>query len=197
MMDPIDILGVFNFALIAVFGMPLILSFSGGFKTRRDWIVFLSLCPVLLALQTYSLLVGGWAAARRLYPLTVHLPVLLGLVFGMKRPAGISLVSICTGVLCCHLPREAGVVIGVVTGSALAEEITYVGLAALLLPILLRYFVPSAREAMTESPKSLLLFGILPILSYIYDFIIVVRSNLLSFEMLPFNPGYSDVQQVA
>ena len=196
-MDPISILDVFNFALIAVFGMPLILSFAGGFKARRDWIVLLSLCPVLLALQTYSLLVGGWAAARRLYPLTVHLPILLGLVFGMKRPVGISLVSICTGVLCCHLPRETSVVTGVVTGSVLAEEIVYVGITVLIFPLLLRYFVPSVRDTMAESPKTLLLFGILPVLSYIYDFAIVARTQTLSFEILPFDPGYSDVQIVS
>ena len=108
MMDPIDILDVFNYALTVIFGMPLVVFLAGGFKSRRDWIVFLLLCPALLALQTYSLLAWGQHTTRRIYPLIMHLPILLGIVFGMKRPAGISLVSVCTGVLCCHFPRHAG-----------------------------------------------------------------------------------------
>ena len=195
-MDPISFLDIFNYALTVIFGMPLIISLAGGFKARRDWIVFLLMCPILLAFQTYSLLVWGWYITRRFYPLIMHLPILLGIVFGMKRPAGISLVSVCTGVLCCHFPRHAAIIVAAVTRSALAEEIAYVVLTALLFPALLRYFVPSARDAMTESPKSLLLFGIVPILNYIYDFAVVARSRLLSYEILPFNPSYSDTQLV-
>ena len=195
-MDPIGILDVFNYALTVIFGMPLIISLAGGFKARRDWIVFLSMCLILLAFQTYSLLAWGWYITRRFYPLIMHLPILLGLIFGMKRPAGISLVSICTGILCCHFPRRAGIIVAAVTRSALAEEIAYVVITALLFPVLLRYFVPSARDTMMESPKSLLLFGSLPITYYIYDFATVSRSHLLSFEILPFNLDYSDIQIV-
>ena len=65
-MDPISFLDVFNYALTVMFGMPLIISLAGGFKARRDWIVFLLLCPVLLAFQTYLLLTWGWYITRRL-----------------------------------------------------------------------------------------------------------------------------------
>ena len=197
MIDSIGVWDVFSYALTVIFGMPLIVFFAGGFKTRRDWVVFLSLCPTLLALQTYSLLAWGWAVSRQIYPLIMHLPILLGLVFGMKRPAGISLVSMCTGVLCCHLPRQTAIILGAATGSKLAEDIAYIVFSVLLFPLLLRYFVPFARDIMTESPRSLFFFGTLPILSYIYDFGIVVRSELLSFEILPFNTGYSASQAVA
>ena len=195
-MDPISILDVFNYALTVIFGMPLIISMAGGLKARRDWIVVLSMSSVLLAFQTYSLLTWGWYITRRLYPLIMHLPILLGLVFGMKKPVGISLVSVCIGVLCCRFPRHAGIIVAAVTKSALAEEIAYVGITALIFPILLRYFVPSARDTMMESPKALLLFGSLPATYYIYNFAIVARTHTLSFEILPFDPGYSDAQLV-
>ena len=195
-MDPIGVLDVFNYALTVIFGLPLIISLAGGFKARRDWIVFLLMCPILLAFQTYTLLAWGWYITRRFYPLIMHLPILLGLVFGMKRPVGISMVSIFTGVLCCRFPRHAGIIVAAVTRSALAEEIAYVVLTAIIFPLLLRYFVPSSRDTMMESPQTLLLFGSLPIIYYIYDFAIVTRSQVLSFEILPFSPGYSDVQIV-
>ena len=193
-MEPIGILDVFNYALTVVFGMPLMVLLAGGFKARRDWIVFFLMCSVLLTFQTYSLLTWGWYTTRQLYPLIMHLPILLGLVFGMKKPVGISLVSVCAGVLCCRFPRHAGIVVAAVTRSALAEEIAYIVITVLLFPLLLRYFVPSARDTMAESPKTLLFFGSLPVIYYIYDFAIISRSQFLSFEILPFDPDYSDVQ---
>ena len=193
-MDPIGILDVFNYFLTVVFGMPLIISLAGGFKTRRDWIVFFTLCPLLLAIQTYSLLAWGSYITRQLYPLIMHLPILLGLVFGMKKPVGISLASVCIGVLCCRFPRHAGIIVAAVTKSVLAEEIAYVIATALLFPVFLRCFVPSARDTMAESPRALLLFGSLPAIYYIYDFTIITRSYLFSFEILPFNPDYSKTQ---
>ena len=179
-----------------MFGMPLIISLAGGFKARRDWIVFLLLCPVLLAFQTYLLLTCGWYITRQLYPLFMHLPILLGLVFGMKKPVGISLVSVCIGVLCCRFPRHAGIVVAAATKSAPAEEIAYIAVTVLLFPLLLRYFVPSARDTMAGPKKILLFYGSLPVTYYIYDFAVIARSEFLSFEILPFNPDYSDVQIV-
>ena len=195
-MDPIGIVDVFNYALTVIFGLPLIVSLAGGLKARRDWIIFFALCLILLAFQTYSLLAWGWYVTRRFYPLIVHLPILLTLVLGMKRPAGISLVSVCAGILCCRFPRHAGIIAAAVTRSALVEETAYVVITILLFPILLRYFVPSARESMAESPRSLLLFASLPVTYYIYDFAVVTRSRHFSFEILPFDPGYSSVQIV-
>ena len=194
MIDQISILDVFNYALTVLFGYPLIIALAGGFKTRRDWIVFLTLCPALLALQTCSLLAWGWDATRRIYPLIVHLPIVLGLVFGMKRPAGISLVSLFVGVLCCHFPRHAGIVASVATGSALAAEVTYVAVTVLLFPLLLRYFVPSAQDAMNESAKSRFFFGILPLVDYICEFTFVPLLPLPFSRILPVDYNYSSVQ---
>ena len=194
MTDQIGILDVFNYALTVIFGLPLIIALAGGFRSRRDWIVFLSLCPALLAIQTCTLLTWGWDVTRRLYPLIVHLPVLLGLVFGMKKPAGISLMSLFAGVLCCHFPRHAGIVASVITGSPLAAEITYAAVTALLFPLLLRYFVPSAQDAMNESAKSRFFFGILPLVDYICEFTFVPLLPLPFSRILPVDYHYSSIQ---
>ena len=197
MTDQIGILDVFNYALTVIFGLPLIIVLSGGFRSQRDWIVFLSLCPALLTLQTCALLAWGWNVTRRLYPLIVHLPVVLGLVFGMKRPAGISLISLFVGVLCCHFPRHAGIVASVVTGSPLAAEITYVAATILIFPLLLRYFVPSAQDAVNESAKSRFFFGLLPLVDYICEFTFVPLLPLPFSEILPIDYNYSSIQILA
>ena len=193
----IDILSGINFGLILLFGVALSVCIAGGGSTRRDRTALFVLCPIFLALQTLSWLIWGMDTAKQFYPLYIHLPLLLGLVFGLKKPVGLSLVSICAAYLCCQLPRCGSIVTAAVTSSPLAGQIVY---AVIIVPIFLflwRYFVPSARDTMTESPKSLFIFGSLPIFYYIYDYTIAIHSNLLHAELLSSDYVYSGSQVAA
>ena len=194
MMGLTDILSGINFALVLFFGVALSASFAGGCKTRRDWAVLFALCPVFLALQAVFWLMLGLDGAKRLYPLYIHLPLLLGMIFGLKKPAGISLVSICAAYLCCQLPRCGGIMIAAVTGSALAGEIVYTLIIAPIFFFIRRYFAPSVQGAMEESPRSLLLFGTLPVLYYVCGYTVTLGSDLLSSEPLSFDQTYSGLQ---
>ena len=178
-MNLVDILGGINYGLVFFFGTSLSVSIAGGCNTRRDWAVLFALCPVFLALQTLSWLVLGLDTTKQLYPLLIHLPLLLVLVFGLKKPLNIALVSICAAYLCCQLPRCSDITVTAVTGSALAGQVVY---TILILPIflfLLRYFVPSARDTMIQSPRSLFLFGGLPVIYYFFDYSTAIYSDLL------------------
>ena len=190
----LDIFGMINFGLVFLFGAILSLLITGGCKTWRSWTVFFALCSIFLALLTYSWLRFGLDFTNRIYPLLIHFPLLLVLTLGLKKPVGISLASICTAYFCCQLPRCGGIIISAITKSALIGEIVYTLIIAPIFFFLLRYFAPSARDTMAESRQSLLLFGSVPILYYIYDYAIIVRSNLVSLELLPADPNYSGVQ---
>lgn len=142
----VDILGGINYGLVFFFGTSLSVSIAGGCKSRRDWIVLFAVCPVFLALQTLSWLSFGLAFTKQLYPLLIHLPLLLVLVFGLKRPFSISLVSICTAYLCCQLPRCCDITVTALTGSELAGQAAYTLMIAPICFFLLRYFVPDRKS---------------------------------------------------
>lgn len=178
-MKLVDILGGVNYGLVFFFGSSLSVSIAGSCKTRREWTLLFSLCPVFLALQTISWLVLGLDITKQLYPFLIHLPLLLVLIFGLKKPVGIAMVSICAAYLCCQLPRCCDITVTAVTGSALAGQIVYMVLIAPIFLFLLRYFVPSARDTMTQSPRSLFLFGGLPVIYYIFDYSTAIYSDLL------------------
>lgn len=178
-MNLVDILGGINYGLVFFFGTSLSVSIAGGCKTRRDWAVLFALCPIFLALQTLSWLILGLDVTKQLYPLLIHLPLLLVLVFGLKRPVSISLVSICAAYLCCQLPRCGGITVTAVTGSPLAGQVVYIVIIAPIFLFLLRYFVPSARDTMAQSPRSLFLFGGLPMIYYVFDYSTAIYSDLL------------------
>ncbi len=190
-MSFVDVLGGINCGLVFFFGAALSVAIAGGCKTRREWAVLVSLCPIFLALQTAAWLVVGLDATKQLYPLLIHLPLLLVLVLVLKKPLDVSLVSICAAYLCCQLPRCGAVVVAAATGSPLAGQIVYTVIIAPIFLFLLRYFVPSAQDTVTESPRARLIFGSLPILYYIYDYTIALNVNLLYAEILAPAPSYS------
>lgn len=173
------ILGGVNYGLVFFFGAALSVAMAGGCKSRREWAILFALCPIFLALQTLSWLILGLDVTKRLYPLLIHLPLFFVLAFGLKRPAKISLVSICAAYLCCQLPRCCDITVTAATGSPLAGQIAYTVMIAPIFLFLLRYFVPSARDTMTESPRALFLFGGLPIIYYIFDYTTAIYSDLL------------------
>lgn len=174
-----EILGGVNYGLVFFFGASLSVSIAGGCKAKGEWAILFALCPVFLALQTISWLVLGLDITKQLYPLLIHLPLLMTLMLGLKRPFSISLVSICTAYLCCQLPRCCDITVTAVSGSALAGQIVYTIMIAPIFIFLLRYFVPSARDTMAESPKALFLFGGLPVIYYIFDYATTIYSDLL------------------
>ncbi len=196
-MTPVDILGGVNCGLVFFFGASLSVFFAGGCKAKRDWAVLFTLCPVFLALQTVSWLAWGLGLTKQLYPLCIHLALLSVLTLGLKKPWGISVVSICAAYLCCQLPRCGAVIVAAVTGSGLVGQLVYTVIITPIFLFLLRYFVPPARDTMAESPRSLLLFGCLPVMYYFYDYTVALRSNLLYSELLVSDLSYSGSQMVA
>lgn len=178
-MNALTVLGVFNYGLVLLYGLFLSIAIAGGCKNRRQQIFTLLLCPAFLLIQTPCWLLLGVAAAKRLYPLMVHLPLALAMIFGLKKPVGITLISICTAYLCCQLPRFGSIAVTALTGHPLAGEITYTLLIVPIYFLLWRFFAPAAYNAMTDSRQSLLLFGSLPVFYYVFDYSTVIYTDLL------------------
>lgn len=172
-------LGAFNYGLVLIYGLFLSAHIAGGWTNRQQHRLLVVLCPLFLLIQTPCWLILGESATKQLYPLIVHLPLVLILIFALKKPMGIAVVSVCTAYLCCQLPRWAELAVTAVTRSPLVGEISYTLLIYPIFLLLRRYFVRPAHSAMTVSPQSLLLFGSLPMVYYFFDYATVVYSDAL------------------
>ena len=94
-------LGAFNYALVLLYGLFLSAAIAGGWENRRQKRLIIALCPLFLLIQTPCWLILGEGTTKQLYPLIVHLPLVLILILALKKPVGIALVSVCTAYLCC------------------------------------------------------------------------------------------------
>lgn len=178
-MNVLTVLGVFNYGLVLLYGLFLSVAIAGGCKNRRQQVFVLLLCPAFLLIQILCWRLLGIAAVRQLYPLIVHLPLALAMAFGLKKPVGITLSSICTAYLCCQLPRFGSIAVTALTGLPLVGEITYTLLIVPIYFLLWRFFAPAACNAITDSRQSLLLFGSLPVFYYVFDYVTVIYTDLL------------------
>lgn len=178
-MTLLTVLGVFNYGLVLIYGLFLSVFIAGGWENDKQRGLVIALCPAFLLIQTPCWLLLGENTVKGLYPLIVHLPLILILIFALKKPVGVCVVSVLTAYLCCQLPRWGNIAVAAVTRSALAGEIAYSLLIGPLFFLLLRYFVKPAHVAMTYSRQSLLLFGSLPAVYYLFDYATTIYSDSL------------------
>ena len=114
------ILSSVNYGCVLIFGILLSAGISGGCETKRQkWVIALA-CPVFLALQISLRAAFGLDLVEKIYPVLVHLPLILLLIFALGRSPGIALVSVYTAYLCCELPNWVRMVITEATHSQLA-----------------------------------------------------------------------------
>ena len=174
-----SVLDVLSYGLVLVYGLVLAAAIAGSFETARQRRIVLWLCPVFLLVQLLGWLLLGKDSVTRIYPLIVHLPLVLILVFALKRPWGVSIVSTCMAYLCCQPPHWGRVAAEMLTHSAFAAIIIYILLLGAFFHLLQRYFVAAAYSTMTYSRSALLLFGSLPCTYYIFDYATTVYSDAL------------------
>lgn len=171
-------LDLLNYGLVLIYGLLLSTWISGGCTTQREkWLVRLA-CPVFLLLQAICSAIWGVGTVQRLYPLMIHLPLLLILTLELKKPFWSALISVCTAYLCCQLPRWISLLFAL-AGSELVSKLGYTLSIIPICLLLRRKFVPAAREAMNYSKQNLFLFGSLPLLYYAFDYAAVIYSDAL------------------
>lgn len=76
-------LSLFNYGLVLIYGLFLSEEIAGGWTTTAQRnLIFIS-CPVLLLNQILCYVVLGIDTTKQLYPLIVHLPLIVILILAL------------------------------------------------------------------------------------------------------------------
>lgn len=166
-------LSLCNLASVGIFGIVLSAAFCELEWTRQRKLLLAGCTVLMLALQGIVSLRWSTSFARYLYPVITHLPLVILLV-AMTRKVLWSLIAVLTAYLCCQLRRWAALLV-----------------IALLLA-LVHWIAPSVRALSHSSLKLQLQFGVIPLLSYVFDYFTRIYTDLLSsgnqaaVEFMPF-----------
>ncbi len=171
--------GLIRFGFSLLFGVALSVSFAGIEHTRKSNLVVGYFSVILLFLQSSCWWLFGIDLTSKLYPLIIHLPMILFLIIYLKRPWLISTVSVLSAYLCCQVPRWIGSIGGAVFSSRLSEHICYIAAVFLAYYLFKIYVADTLRQLMEKSTKSCVLLGAVPLFYYLFDYITTIYTDLL------------------
>lgn len=180
MSKTVILISVLNDAAVSIFGGLLSASFCDVLRTRRDRRIFWACMALMLVPQGLVYLL--WSAEFRLqiYPLIVHLPLLLFLYVRTRKllwPA----ISILTAYLFCQLRRWLALLAAeILPGEEITQKLAELMFTLPLLLVLLRFAAPAVRQLMEYPVKTQCQFGLIPALYYSFDYLTRIYTDLLS-----------------
>ena len=185
-------ISLLNDIVVSIFGCILSASFSGVLTVRRTRNVFWVGFVVILLLQGVCYFIWDADVLRHIYPLIMHLPLVLLLIFLTKKTLW-SVVSVLSAYLCCQLRRWLALLMVAIAsgGSALQDSVELVSTIPILI-LLLCVVSPAIRQLMDRPVRIQLQFGAIPALYYVFDYVAVVYTNFLAnghpvvVEFMPF-----------
>ena len=177
---PSTLLALLNDAAVSLFGGYLSAAFCGVLDGRHGKRAFWLGMAVMLVPQGAVYLIWDAAFRLRVYPLIVHLPLLILL----RVLAGAwlwPLVSILSAYLFCQIRRWIALLAAVVLPG---EEMTRIAAELIvtlpLLLFLLRFAAPSIRRLRERPVKTQCEFGLIPALYYGFDYLTRIYTDLLA-----------------
>lgn len=173
------VIGLIRFGFSLLFGVAVSVLFAGVERTRKNNIVVGFICVILLLVQSVCWWFFGIELTSKLYPLIIHVPMILLLPLYFKRPWLTSAASVLSGYLCCQAPRWIGFLAGAVFDSRLTDHIFYIVAVFLAYYFLKRYVAGSVRELMEKSVKSRVLLGAVPLFYYMFDYVTTIYTDIL------------------
>ena len=181
-----------NGAAVALFGIALSAAFCDIHWTKKNCIILAVGSAAMLLMQALITYMDSWTAMQEMYPLITHLPlaIILSVLSGKWLWPTISVLA---AYLCCQLRRwVALLVIAMVPGIDWLQPAVEMVVTLPLLAVLLRYVAPAARS-FARYPRSMqLLFGVVPLAGYLFDYVTRIYTDLLAqgnqaaVEFMPF-----------
>ncbi len=175
----VTVIGLIRFGFSLFFGLAVSVLFAGIESTPKNKRTISLLSVIFLCIQSASWWFFGIEITSKLYPLLIHLPLILIFSLYYKRPWLISVVSVLSGYLCCQAPRWIGFLAGASFASSLADHSFYIAAVFLAYYFLKRYVTKSVQQLMEKSNKSCMLLGAVPLFYYTFDYVTTIYTDIL------------------
>ncbi|MBQ9120156.1 MAG: GHKL domain-containing protein [Lachnospiraceae bacterium] len=167
-----------NGIAVGLFGMLLSAAFCNILWSRKKrWLMAGGMAGILLLQGAVYFLVDR-STVQVLYPLITHVPLII-LLCALGRKWFWNIISVFTAYLCCQLRRWlALLIVAIVSGNAVTQEIIEIAITVPLLLVLIRFIAPSVRYIGKLSVSIQCQFAFIPVLGYLFDYVTQIYTNL-------------------
>jgi len=147
------LVSLFNNVAVSLFGGILSASFCGVLAARRNRRIFWCYAVVILLLQGWIYSIWDAEVLRRIYPLVVHLPLVLVLCY-LTRKLLWPTISVLTAYLCCQLRRWLALLtVALASGGPVLQDFVELIVTVPLLLLLLRFVTPAVRQLANHTSR--------------------------------------------
>jgi len=172
-------LELLNYETVLLFGIFVSISFAGVKITRKNRWGVLLFCSATTLVQLLLFLLLGKEITAKLYPLFVHLPLILFLVYYSKVPPLMASSAVFAAYLCCQTRRWLGSLILLVFDDVAFWYSMQIIATVPLYYLLTQYVAEPVQSLMKQSRRAQFLFGIVPFFYYCFDYMTTVYSDIL------------------
>lgn len=186
------IFGTLDYGTLLFFGVFVSAAFLDIQFNKKNIAVLSIFSIICLALQISIYWSLGLEGTAWLYPFITHAPLVLLLFLYFKRNFLSCVFSVMSAYLCCQLSKWISLIVTELSEQQLLDYIIHSLLTLILGVIIIRFFASSVSVILTKSIKTRLIFCIIPVVYYLFDYLANVYTNLLYngseavFEFLPF-----------
>lgn len=179
-------------AVVLLFGITLTGAFAGIRGIRKNGLIFLGLFLFCGSLQLAASFAFSEQVVWKLYPLIAHLPLILLLCFYYRKPLVTAIAAAFTAYLLCQPAKWVGVLVHQLTDSRIGESCGRILCLILVGYVALCHLAPCLSDIFNKDRRSVCIFGFVPTVYYIFDYITVVYTDLwlsnnrVVAEFLPF-----------
>ena len=180
MMEAATLISMLNDAAVSIFGGLLSASFCGVLSTKTNRRIFWLSMALMLIPQGAVCFFWNEEFQRQIYPLIVHLPLLI-LLYILSKKRLWPMISILSAYLFCQMRRWLALLaVVVLPGEELTQKLAELVFTLPLLLILLRFIAPAIRQLMNAPVRTQCQFGLIPALYYGFDYLTRIYTDLLS-----------------
>lgn len=164
------ILEYLHYGITLLFGVYLTAAFLGiRFNGRNVLILLLFSCGEgILNIISYVWL--GFDVTEKIYPLIIHLPLVLFLVFLYRVRVISVVVALSVSYLCCQISNWMGLFINNFIHLDWIYYSVRIVISILFFIVLIRFVTWGMEQLLQKSVKDILIFGLMPLVYYIYDY---------------------------
>lgn len=131
------------------------------------------------AVYILSFLLLGTEGTKKIYPVIIHLPLILFLKYRYHYRFPLCVLSVLTAYLCCQISNWCGLAALNVTDLRWVYYTVRICVTVLTAVFLLRYVTDVTAQLLQKPTKHLIIFGVIPFVYYLFDYFAEVYTSLL------------------
>lgn len=174
-----DILSILHNSLTLLFGIYISAAFLGVHLNRRNILILLCFFVSTGTVYALSFVLYGATFTTQIYPLIIHLPLILLLSYYYKYGILRSAFSVSTAYLCCQISKWIGLVAKDISQQEWVYYTARIITTILIFILLIRYVATAAAQLIQKSRSSILIFALMPFTYYLFDYATGVYTSLL------------------